>query len=138
MFTIHVMKAVLENNEGANSKKRGYYVGPHVLGDTITMLLNKFEMDFVYYESGDGAYSVEEKKIIKPVLYKSIKKLVKQYTKDVKKGNVAGDLAYSRLKLIIQRGIRLKNYDTFKVENELNAIKSVEELEEYILKLKFK
>ena len=127
-----------ENTLGEDAKKNGYYVGPHVLGDTITMLLNRFEKDFVYFETGDGAYGVEEKKIIKPDLYNAIKKIEKFYSKSLKKELVEETFAYSRLKLVLQRGIRLKNFDTSVVEKDLKRMKSVEDMENYILELKFK
>ncbi len=126
-----------ENTQGNNSKKKGFYVGPHILGDTITMLLNKFENDYVYFETLQGAYGVEEKKVIKPELYSSIKKIEKKYSKGVKKEKIASDLAYSRLKLILQKGIKLMNYNTTKVESDLKNIKSLEAAETYILNLKF-
>ena len=67
------------NSSGDNSDnlKRGYYVGPHPLGEDITRKLNDFEEAYVYFEESGGAYSVEQKKYNKPVLYRSIKKLSK-------------------------------------------------------------
>lgn len=126
-----------ESSEGKDATKRGYYIGPHALGDTITMLLNRFENDYVYYKQEDGAYKVEEKKVIKPRLYSAIKKIEKVYMKDLKKGMVEETYVYSKLKLILQRGIKLKLYDTRKVEEELKQIKSVKKMEAYIMALKF-
>ena len=36
--------------------KRGSYVGPHVLGDSVTHLLNNFEREYVYPAVGPLAY----------------------------------------------------------------------------------
>ncbi len=127
-----------ESRLGKDATKRGYYVGPHALGDTITMLLNRFENDYVYYEEGDGAYRVEEKKIVKPSLYRAIKKIEKHYSKSLKKNSVDESYAYSRLKLIIRKGITLMNYDTREFEEQLRKIKSIERTEEFILKVKVK
>lgn len=121
-----------EYSEGLNSKKRGYYVGPHILGDTLTMLLNKFENSYVYYEVSGGAYSTEEKNIIKPVIYKTIHKLDRYYTKKFNKGNISKRNAYIRLKSIVTKGIALKNYYTTNVEEQLKEIKNPEKLEEFL------
>jgi len=126
-----------ENDSDADYKKRGYYVGPHILGDTITMLMNKFENDYVFYEETEGAYSVEEKVILKPYLYNSVKKIERKYRKGVKKGKIKPDVAYSKLKLLLKRAIRMKTYNTKEVESTLKKLRKPEEKEEYLLSLKF-
>lgn len=124
--------------EGSNAKKRGYYVGPHVLGDTITMLLNKFENDYVYFQETGGAYSVEEKKIIKPSIYRAIKRVNKHYEKTLAKGQITEGNAYARLKAVIYKGLELKNYYTSDVEKRLQKIKKPEEIERYLTSIKFR
>lgn len=123
---------------GSSATKRGYYVGPHVLGDTITMLLNKFENDYVYYEQGTGAYAVEEKKIIKPVIYKSVKKVSKYYEKKVDKGEITERNAYVRVKSILAKAIKIRNYYSEDVELDLKRIKKAADIEEYFDKIKFR
>ena len=123
---------------GDNAKKRGYYVGPHVLGDTITMLMNKFQNDYVYYESTGGAYNVEEKKIIKPSIYRAILKVNKHYEKAVSKGNITEGNAYGRMKSILRKGIELKNYYTEDVEVQLKKLKKAEDIERYLDTIKFR
>ncbi len=124
--------------EGSNAKKRGYYVGPHVLGDTITMLLNKFENDYVYYKETGGAYSVEEKKVIKPTIYQAVKKLNRHYEKLLAKGGITEGNAYARMKTIIYKGLELKNYYTSDVERKLKKLKKPDEIEKYLASIKFR
>ena len=130
----------LYKNEGTikEPEKKGYYIGPHVLGDTITMLMNKFESEYVYYESTVGAYSTEEKKIFKPFLYQSIKKINKKYEKDIKKDRIDVVTAYERMKKILKMAIKLKNYQTQEVERTLKTLKSAEEKEAFLMSLKFR
>ena len=123
---------------GEDATKRGYYVGPHVLGDTITMLLNRFENDFVYYEMGTGAYAVEEKKVIKPAIHKAIWRVNKYYEKKVDAGEITERNAYIRMKAVVAKGIRLKNYYTEDIENKLKKMKKAPEIEAYLDKIKFR
>ena len=123
---------------GEDVTKRGYYIGPHALGDTITILLNKFENDFVYYEMGIGAYAVEEKKIIKPAIHKAVWRINKYYEKKVEKGDITEQNAYSRMKSVLKKAIRLKNYHTEDVEAKLKKIRKASEIEEYFDKIKFR
>ncbi|WP_436517506.1 hypothetical protein [Ekhidna sp. To15] len=123
---------------GEDATKRGYYVGPHVLGDTITMLLNRFENDFVYYEMGTGAYAVEEKKVIKPSLHKAIWRVNKYYEKKVDAGDITERNAYIRMKAVVSKGIKLKNYYTEDIEAKLKKMKKAPEIEAYLDKIKFR
>lgn len=127
-----------EGSKGLDDYKRGYYVGPHVLGDTITMLLNRFETDYVYYIPGDGAYAVTEKKIIKPIIYKAIKRVNKYYEKSVDKNKVSEAVAYGKMKMILNKGIRLRDYYTEKVEADLKKMKDPVAIEEYLSKIEFR
>ena len=124
-----------ESGAGGSAKKRGYYVGPHVLGDTITALLNKFENYYVYYEESGGAYSVEEKIIIKPQIYKAVKRVNKYYEKGFDKGTVPRREAYASLKSVLTKSIKLRDYYTENVERDLKKMKDGKEIVEYIDKI---
>lgn len=129
-----------KNEKPANTGdeyKRGSYVGPHILGDTITGLLNKFEHDYTYYKPSGGAYSTDMLVINKLPIYKSVKKINKHYEKALKKGKVEEQEAYNNLKKLLLIAIKLNTYYTAEVEEHLKKIKDPEELEEYILSLKF-
>lgn len=121
-----------------NSLKRGYYVGPHILGDTITMLLNKFENDYSYYKESGGAYSTEEKIVLKAPIYKAVKKVNKYYEKGVKKNKLAEASSYESMKRVLNIAIKLRNYDTRTVEAGLGKLKTVKEIEDYLYSLKFR
>lgn len=122
----------------AAGKKTGYYVGPHILGDTITMLLNKFESEYVYFEESGGAYSVEEKKFLKPEIYKAVSRINKYYEKGVKKNKITEKDAYEKLKGILMVGIKLKGYQTSEVEKQLASIKELSDQEQYLLSLQYR
>ncbi len=124
-----------ESGSGGSATKRGYYVGPHVLGDTITALMNKFENYYVYYEESGGAYSVEEKIIIKPQIYKAVKKVNKYYEKSLKKGNISEKEAYASMKKLLTKGIKLRDYYTENVERDLKKMKDVNKITEYVDKI---
>lgn len=127
-----------QSAEGSNAKKRGYYVGPHVLGDTITMLLNKFENDYVYYKVTGGAYNVEEKNVVKPTIYQAVRKLNRYYEKALTKGSITEPNAYVRMKSIIYKGLELKNYYTADVERKLKKLKKPEDIEKYLMSIRFR
>jgi hypothetical protein len=120
------------------SLKRGYYVGPHILGDTITMLMNRFEKDYTYYQESSGAYKTEEKKINKPNIYFKVKKVEKNLTKEVKKGRMDEDEAYRKLKRTLSLAIKLMNYRTDQVEEDLRKLKKTDEILDYMFDLKFR
>lgn len=134
----------LNKNESEPSDlgiKRGYYVGPHVLGDSITQLLNKFEEEYVYYKKTEGAYATEEKKNIKFSIYKAVHRVDDYYVKGIKKGKIDASRigeAKKNLKMILSKGIRLKSYFTVQVEEDLRKVKAPEEIILYFEKIKFK
>ncbi|MFT7029767.1 MAG: hypothetical protein ACI83W_001010 [Marinoscillum sp.] len=118
--------------------KPGFYVGPHVLGDTITSLMNALEKSYVYYVETEGAYSTEEKKIYKPSIYMAAKRINKKLEKDIKKDKIEPEAAYPILKHTLLVAIKLKNYNTEIVERELKSIKDLDELVDYFNDIKFK
>lgn len=130
----------LNKNEStsSNDKKKGFYVGPHILGDSITLLINAFENKYVYFQETGGAYNTEEKIVNKPNIYKAVNKVRKHYEKSFKKGKVNLNMAYFKLNKVYRLGIRLWDYQTYKVEKEIKQLKTVEEIENYLFALKFK
>ena len=127
-----------ETSNPADLFKRGYYVGPHVLGDTITMLLNAFEQKFTYFKKSEGAYATEEKVVLKRDIYRAINQVNNYYEKGVKKGRISTDEAYSKVKAILTTGVKLMDYNTTQVESQLRKIKSIQETENYLLSIKFR
>lgn len=121
--------------------KRGYYVGPHILGDSITEMMNKFEKEYVYYVKTGGAYSTEEKKTIKYPIYKAVHRVNKYFEKNIKKDKIdASEIgeAKKELKMVLKKGIMLKDYYSTKVEEDLRKMKSPKEIIEYFEKIKFR
>ena len=138
-FDDHGVTYLFKNTvSNENYRKTGYYIGPHVLGDTITMLLNKFESEYVYFVESDGAYSIEEKKFLKPEIYKTVTKLNKHYEKELKKNRIDERDAYNKLNRILTIGIKLKYYQTVELESKLKQIKELIKKEDYLLAVKFK
>ena len=125
-----------ESREGANFR-RGVYVGPHELGDTIASKLNEVEKRFIYFKPGFGAYAVEEKITLKSQVYKSTKKIDSYITKLFLSGKISRDEASTRLQRVLDVVIKLINYDTNQVERDLKKLKSPESAEEYLIRLKF-
>jgi hypothetical protein len=117
--------------------KRGSYVGPHILGDSVTSLLNNFEREYVYYKPTYGAYAVEEKVIMKHTIYKKVhdfdKYIIKAYLSDPS----AKQEVTTRLVAVINRGIKLLNFDTNQVEKEIKKLEPPD-FEKYLLGLQFR
>lgn len=117
--------------------KRGSYVGPHLLGDSVTSLLNNFERQYVYFKQTYGAYAVEEKVIMKPGIYKKIhdfdKYIVRTYVSDPS----AKQEVTVRLVTVINIGIKLLNFDTNQVEKEIKKLEPLD-FEKYMLGLQFR
>jgi hypothetical protein len=118
--------------------KKGSYVGPHLLGDSITYLLNNFEKQYVYYKTSSGAYPTEEKVILKTNIYKKVHEfdnfITKSYTYnlDTKKEAIA------RLTKVISIGVKLLYYDTRQLEKEVKKLKLPTDFERYLNELQFK
>lgn len=121
-----------------NKYKRGSYAGPHILGEEIDKQLNLFEQNFVYYKKGDGAYAVEEKHVLKPNIYKAVNRVVKQYTKQFKKGKVSAEEAEAAISSALEVGNKLIRFQTEKVEYDLEKVKSVDYIEKYLENIQFR
>lgn len=121
-----------------NKYKRGSYTGSHILGEEIDKQLNLFEQNFVYYKKGEGAYSVEEKHLLKPNIYKAVNRLVKQYTKQFKKGNISAEEAEAAISNALGVGNKLIQFQTEKVEYDLDKVKSVDYIEKYLKNIQFR
>jgi len=121
----------------ANSK-RGSYIGPHIFGDSITFLLNKFEKEYVYYKTSSGAYPVEEKVVLRRYVYKRIHEFDDFITKSYKMNQVELLEAVARLTKVLNVGIKLSGFDTRELEKELKKINSPTEVEKYLMDLQFR
>ncbi len=133
----------LNSNGGADevssSYRRGAYVGPHELGETVTDLLNKFEMKYTYYKPGnEGAYATEERIVTRKPIYKAVKKVVKHYEKEYKKDRVNQAYATAKVERVLNVALRLTTFYTEPLERKLKKLKDVEDIEEQLMKIKFK
>ena len=130
---------ILNPNQSAeliNSLTRGSYTGPHFFGDSITYKMNQFEKMYTYYQPGNGAYAVETKMILKPEIYKKVKMLEKAYVKDVKKNRLDIREAEHKLSKTLSLAIKLMDYDTKALENELILVETAEKVEVYFSNIK--
>ena len=117
--------------------KRGSYVGPHVLGDSITHALNNFEREFVYFKSTAGGYAVEEKVVLKRSLYKNIHDFDKYISKAYESNLLSKEEATLRLGNVINTGIKLLNFDTHQLEKDTKKLDPVD-FEKYLKNLQFR
>ena len=117
--------------------EKGKYIGPHVFGEEATEIRDDFEKAYVYYTETTGAYATEVKHVVKPVVYKSLIKYEKRLLKAVQKGEVDPIAAQQNFLDVFEIGVKLINYDTQKLESELQNIKKYDEVERYIRKIKF-
>jgi hypothetical protein len=120
-----------------NSFRRGVFAGQHIFGDTITYKMNEFEKKYVYFKPGNGAYAVEEKIILKPQIYKSIKKLDTFFEKEFSEGRMSVVVASDRFTKVLDVGLKLINFQTVQVEKDIKKLKDPLALEKYLLSLKF-
>jgi hypothetical protein len=121
-----------------SSLNRGSYVGPHLLGDTITDLLNNFEKQYVYYKTSSGAYPVEEKVVLKNNIYKKVHEFDNFITKSYTYNLDTKKEATTRLAHVISIGIKLLSYDTRQLEKEIKKLKLPTDFERYLNELQFK
>jgi hypothetical protein len=117
--------------------KRGSFVGEHFFGDSVAMTSNTFEKLYVYYSMTTGAYPTERENILKPGIYKSVKKMEKYLIKSVKDGSISLQEGRTRYYSALLKAIKLKNYETSKVETELKSIKNPALIEELFKKISF-
>lgn len=119
--------------------KRGSFEGGHLLGDSVAMALNSFERVYTYFVPGHGAYALEEKKVIKPVIYEKIHILDRYYTKAAKKGTgVSLEAMRKNYHAILSTATELISFDTKKLEDDIRGIKNPSELEAMFLRIKIK
>ncbi len=118
--------------------KRGSFIGPHVLGDSVTLLLNNFEKEYVYFKPSSGAYPVEEKVVLKRNLHKKIHEFEDFISKSYKHNLANGVEAGARVSRVLKIGIKLISYDTREVEKEVKKIDLPTEFEKYLLGLQFR
>ncbi len=116
---------------------RGYYVGPHILGEDMTELINDFEATYTYYVESGGAYSSKQKRIEKPIIYKSIKRLMRHYNKVLKKSPESATTIDTNLTHVLEIGLKLMLVNSSVVETSLRSTKSPADIEKYLLSLKF-
>lgn len=124
-------------SEGPKGLKRGSYVGEHVLGDTVSQLLNTFEKTYVYYKKSSGAYPVEEKVVLKTPVYKKVKTFDSYITKKYQEDEIKSGEASSRLQKVLTTAIKLMNYDTKQVEKDIKKIAEPEDVEKYLNNIVF-
>ncbi len=117
--------------------KRGSYVGPHILGDTVTNLLNNFEKEYVYFKPTHGAYAVEEKVIMKRTIYKKVHDFDKFIIKTFLDDPSAKQEVTTRLVSVINIGMKLLNFDTNQVEKDIKKLEPPD-FEKYLLGLQFR
>ena len=132
-----VLLVNLDDGDSSSKFERGKYNGEHVLGDTITSLLNKFEASYVYYVELEGAYSTKEKKIEKSDIYFSTNKLLKDYKKSLKKDRISEDKAREELIIIMNNVIKLKKYHTENLELLLSENNNVDYIKDTFMNLRF-
>ncbi len=126
-----------KNNSGnPNDYERGFYIGPHVLGEEFDRLMNKYESAYTYFVEGSGGYAVKQKRIEKAPLYRSVNKVLKSYEKLFKKGKITLEDFESKSTKLVKLAVELIGYNTDVVESDLKNIKSVDEIEDYLLALK--
>ena len=118
----------LEDDEREKLERGSYSGKPHVLGDSITSLLDKVEYTYVYYTETEGAYSAKEKNFDKPIIYSSLNKVIRHYDKMLRKDKIEEDKARQELFEILNNGIALKNYQTQVFEEQLKSTKNKAEL----------
>jgi hypothetical protein len=127
----------MESDE-TEAYERGAYTGKaHVLGDSITSLLDKVEYSYVYFIETGGAYALKEKNIEKAVIYASLNKVVRYYDKLLRKGKINEQKAFEDLIVILNNGISLKNYRTEGFELQLKEARNAEEMTRLFTKVKF-
>jgi hypothetical protein len=120
------------------SLRSGVYIGPHIMGDSVTEKRNVFESKYIFYKKSGGAYPSEEKVVLKPSIYKALIKIDKEFTKRIEeKPPLAADYK-KRMTTLYDIGIKLVRYQTDKVEKEVRSLKSADDLESYFLSLQFK
>ncbi len=117
--------------------KRGSFVGPHILGDSVTNLLNNFEREYVYFKPTYGAYAVEEKVIMKRTIYKKVHDFDKYISKTYLTDLTAKQEVTARLVSVIKIGIKLLDFDTNQVEKEIKKL-DPPDFEKYLLGLQFR
>lgn len=117
--------------------KRGSYdETSHLLGDSIRYKLNEFEKTYVYFESGNGAYPVEQRFVIKPELYKKIKSVDKALVKLAREKKLSINEAQTKLSFILSMSLKLVNYDTRQVEKDIKRLTKPEDVINYLLKIR--
>jgi len=118
---VFILNPNQKSDEG-KSFRRGTYTDVHFFGEDITSKLDLFERNYVYFLPGTGAYAVEEKKILKPEIYKKIKFLDKSFVKAVKQNKMNLEDASIKFSSIVSLSIKLLNYDTANVEKDLKKM----------------
>lgn len=127
-----------ETNSTLSNVRRGAFGGSHDLGEEISTKLNEFEKTFVYYKKSQGAYATEEKIVLKPAIYKSIKKMDKYYSKKALESPTAITDITAKYNSLLDIGIKLMKYNTTQVESRLKKIKDPAEIEKYFFSLSFR
>lgn len=98
-------------------------------GDTVAYLVAVFESNYVTIIKNSGAYSVDEERILKPVIYKKVRYLGKKYLSA--KGETASNKV--KFKKVLMKAIDLASKDTSRLEEKLKGAKKVEEIEQLFL-----
>jgi hypothetical protein len=127
-----------DSDTGPSGFRRGAYVGPHELGEEVTNLLNSFEMKYTYYKpGGEGAYSTEERIVIKKPIYKAVKKLLDHYEKAYASGAMRQGEAATKATGLLQTGLKLLSFNTDTLEQQLKKAKKPADIEALFAKIKF-
>lgn len=117
--------------------KRGTYDETHMLGKEVREIANNIERAYVYYQSTGGAYAMQEKVVNKPAIYNAYQRLDKYYTKGVASGKLSVTDATPEVVEVYSTLLKLLNYETTTVENDLKKIKKPAAIVEYVKSLKF-
>jgi hypothetical protein len=129
---------ILNPNERTqmSNLKRGSYEGNHVLGPEVAERMNTFESIYVFYTSEGGAYPVERKNVIKPDIYKATKTVEKSYIKGMRNSKISTQDVANNFIPFLDLAIKLADFQTDKVEQELKNLKDASDIEAYFLKIR--
>ncbi len=134
---VFILNPNQKSDEG-KSFRRGTYTDTHFFGEDITNKLDLFEKNYVYYLPGTGAYAVEEKKILKPEIYKKIKYIERSLVKAVKQNKMNLEDASKKLSYIVTLSIKLLNFDTSNLEKDLKRMdNNINDIIAYFEKIRF-
>lgn len=99
----------------------------HFLGEDIAKKMQLLKESYTYKEVNEISQT-EFTVVEKPSIYRSVNKMSKYLQKDVKKGRISKEKAYTQLDNVLNIAINIRYQDTEKLEKELWKIKEPENL----------